>query len=403
MKPTRYRGIKEVEQGLYQIRARGIDPKTGRERQVTHLMRVPLREAVELQAKWRREIEEGTRDGAGRVRLADYARSWLTTKAPLIKPSTRAKYATSLDLHILPALGDVYLDALKPFDVQKWVADQQAKQRAGWSVINDLRCLRTVCRDAMADLDLPRDPCARVRGPRGQEYTDEQPNRLTAPELAKLIGALRQHEPEWLAFVMTIGFTGLRFGEASALMWSDVDWDAGLIRVRRSNWKGKVTGTKTHKDRSVPLVGELAAILREHHERQVAAGHPGLRAGWIFPTREGTLYKGSVLVPVLKRALPKAEIERRLTAHGLRRTFNDLARKVTSGEVVRGIMGHSTEAMTQHYSHIAADEKIAAGASVVRLVFGGPQKNGEPSGEPPAGADPAAPNSSTISGGAARI
>jgi hypothetical protein len=141
-----------------------------------------LKKALALQAQWKKEIESGVLDGPERVRLRDYARSWLTTKAPLLKPSTRAKYATSLDLHILPALGDYYLDALHSRDVKTWVASQVTKGLAGWTVINNFRCLRTLCRDAIVDLLLTHDPVARVKLPEGKLYDDLDPNLLTADE-----------------------------------------------------------------------------------------------------------------------------------------------------------------------------------------------------------------------------
>src|SRR5688572_8268194 len=121
---THHRGIEMLSTNHYRIRVRGIDPKTGREREVDRRVRCALKEALALQAEWKKEIESGVLDGPERVRLRDYARSWLTTKAPLLKPSTRAKYATSLDLHIAPALGDFYLDALQSHDAKAWVAAQ---------------------------------------------------------------------------------------------------------------------------------------------------------------------------------------------------------------------------------------------------------------------------------------
>ena len=67
-------------------------------------------------------------------------------------------------------------------------------------------------------------------------------------------------------------------------------------------------------------------------------------------------------------ALEAAGLEGHLTTHGLRRTFNDLMRQVSSGEVVRSIMGHVTERMTEHYSHVRSDEKADAVARILRLV-----------------------------------
>jgi len=60
-----------------------------------------------------------------------------------------------------------------------------------------------------------------------------------------------------------------------------------------------------------------------------------------------------VIVP----ALAACNIDRKVTPHGLRHTANNELRKVTSGEVVRAIIGHTTEAMTHHYSHVDEIEK----------------------------------------------
>ena len=100
----------------------------------------------------------------------------------------------------------------------------------------------------------------------------------------------------------------------------------------------------------------------------VAARHPGLAAGWIFPTERGTLHKGTPLGKVLQQAVDRAGLKLRLTPHGLRRTFNDLARRVASSMVVRAITGHVTETMTEHYSVIDAGEKKAVQDAVVALV-----------------------------------
>jgi integrase len=115
--------------------------------------------------------------------------------------------------------------------------------------------------------------------------------------------------------------------------------------------------------------------------RMVAAQHPGLRAGWVFPNREGDLYAGTPLRKVFSRVAPAAEVEKYLTPHGLRRTFNDLARRVANREVVQAITGHTTEAMFTHYSMVDAEEKKAVQAEVLRLVESG-RKSGTFSGTP---------------------
>ncbi len=68
-------------------------------------------------------------------------------------------------------------------------------------------------------------------------------------------------------------------------------------------------------------------------------------------------------------------IERRFTVHGMRYTLTDLVRWANVDAVVcRALIGHVTDRMQRHHTHVGNDEKRAAMASVIGLV-------------PPAGGD----------------
>jgi integrase len=103
----------------------------------------------------------------------------------------------------------------------------------------------------------------------------------------------------------------------------------------------------------------------------VAKQHPGLTEGWVFPDDGGGLLRKNYLRRPLERVVKRVGIRRRFTVHGFRRTFNNIARQVAGEIVTRSITGHVTQAMTEHYSHVGREEKLAAAGSVVRLVFGG--------------------------------
>src|SRR5690349_25116546 len=134
------------------------------------------------------------------MRLSDYARSWLRTKLPELKPSTADKYASVLDLHILPALGDHFIDAIMPADVLQWRDRQDARPA---TVNTRLRVLRTLLADAASDLDLIRNPAERTHGVR-ERRSDEDPNTLSAEQLAKVLAHLEQHEPRWHPLFLTL-------------------------------------------------------------------------------------------------------------------------------------------------------------------------------------------------------
>jgi len=59
---------------------------------------------------------------------------------------------------------------------------------------------------------------------------------------------------------------------------------------------------------------------------------------------------------------------KRVTVHGLRRTFNNLSRQVAGAIVTRAITGHVTEEMTEHDSHVDRAEKLRAADQVVVLA-----------------------------------
>jgi hypothetical protein len=68
------------------------------------------------------EIIAGSVGGdGGRLRVGDYAKSWIESKARGIDGRTADRYVTALELHILPVLGDYYLDALTSMVVQRWL------------------------------------------------------------------------------------------------------------------------------------------------------------------------------------------------------------------------------------------------------------------------------------------
>jgi integrase len=347
----------QIGDGLYRIRFKFRDPKTGRVREGDRQVeaRSPAH-AAELRIQLRLEAERQALETRTRVRVREYATSWIERRIATLKPSTRWRYGYVLAQHVVPKLGDVFLDALSPADVARW-RDEHPGQPA--TVNGSLRVLKTMLADATDELDLPKNPARRVASLR-ERRIDASPNCLTAPELDAVLRWMRLHEPAWFALTATLAMTGMRFGEATALKWSDLDVQGGEIIVRRAHWVGHVGTTKTDTVRRVPLVPDLRAILDERRRALVAQKHPGLAQDWVFATSEGTLLITSTLRKPFRRALAACGITRRQTIHGLRRTFNNLVRQVASGEVVRSMTGHVTAAMTEHYSHVGRAEKAAA-------------------------------------------
>jgi integrase len=366
MTKSRYPGITTLSDGRKRIRLRAVDPRTGRMKEVDRVVEGTVEQAVSLRTELKKEIRK---DGSGDVqvpRLGDYATSWLESRVVGLKASSSSQYAVVLDTYVLPYLGDYFVDRITESDLRGWQA-RLARKKSGATVNGALVMLRMVLEDAVEEYDLTKNPARRVRRLPVRRVTDEEPNLLTGPELGRVLTWLAR-EPEHHPLAATLALTGLRFGEATALKWSDLDMDGGIIRVRRAQWHGVVSTTKTGTSRTVPLVGELANTLQKHRARLLARQVEGLGEGWVFPGPGGGLLRPNALRFPFRRALKGCGITKRVSVHGLRRTFNNLARQVAGDIVTRSITGHVTAAMTEHYSHVDAREKLAAASRVLLLL-----------------------------------
>jgi integrase len=372
-------GISELAQGLYLIRVQEVHPRTGLMIDVRRRVRCEtLEAAVAAQVKLRAEsLGDGDRTEPKRVRLGDYAKSWLSGRLPTLKPSTAARYADTLDRVILPVLGDLYLNAIGPEDALRWF-QRAADGKAATTANGYLRVFKVVMADAAAQYRLAANPAARLRAvpERGQEEldSDDPVNLLTVDEMGRFMAALKEGWPQWYALAFTQFATASRFSEVSALRWEDIDEQRGIIRIRRGNWRTLVSTAKIDRRRRNPaLTDELRQVLAEWRERQ-RRSHRHADSGWVFPSQAGRPHhNASGMGKAFAACLQDIGVDRRFSSHGLRRTANDLIRRVASGEVARAITGHVTQRMTEHYSHVDVGEKKAAVEGMLKLVKGGRQ------------------------------
>lgn len=375
---TKHPGVWSLGDGRYLIRAYAKDSKTGRMREAERTVEAKhAGEAAGVREGLVQELRRGGVERPSRTTLRQYALSWLAAKGPELKPSTRKTYAEAISLHILPTLGDYYVDQLSLSDLVEW---RDAQRGAAETVNGRLRVLKTIVRSAVHDLGLPIDPTVRL-APLRRPPHDGPGKSMTADELAGILGALRLGSPQWYPLCLTLALTGLRWGEVTALKWEDVDLEAGVIRVRRAQWHGRVDSTKNETRRAVPIADLLRDVLLEHREAQVRHQVRGLKEGWVFSSRKGTRPYQSILTKPLRSAAVACGMARWLpgregkeaegrvpTPHWFRHTFNNLVRRVAKDQVVRAMTGHLTEEMTEHYSYISMDERRNAVAQVIGMV-----------------------------------
>jgi integrase len=161
-----------------------------------------------------------------------------------------------------------------------------------------------------------------------------------------------------------LAHSGLRIGEALGLTWTDVDFDAGLIRVHR-----QLSRQRVHKKlktpagrREVILAPHLATLLREHWlASNYKNGNDLVFANTIGRGRD---YRdvGEGFRQSLKKA-GLASDGKRLVLHSLRHTFASLLiAKGLNVVFVSRQLGHANATITlEVYAHLfeQADHAVA--------------------------------------------
>ncbi|MFJ4523898.1 tyrosine-type recombinase/integrase [Streptomyces sp. NPDC088810] len=349
------------------------------------------------------EMQEMTRQGipaaSSTMAFGDYLTYWLATIAPeRLKPATLNSYEGLSRLYIRPALGKKRLNRLSPADVRRFLSEFKSaclcclrgadkerpedkrtccavgrccERRPSARTVQYVHAvLRSALQQAIREELIARNVARIVETPT-VDHKEVRP--LDASEAKALLKTARPHRlyALWLLLIST----GLRRGEVLGLTWSDVDLNAGTLRVRRNVQRIRrelIFGTPktTRSIRTVSLPRRCVQALTKHREAQdrerkvagpkwkPAEGQP---AGLVFTTSTGRVIDPRGLNRMLTILCRDAKV-RRVRVHDLRHTCASLL--LAQGVDARTIMetlGHSTITMTlDTYAHVMGTTLRAA-------------------------------------------
>jgi integrase len=323
-------------------------------------------EAVAKLAELKRQAAGGLPD-PGKRTVSDLIEEWLHAAAPTLKPRTLADYRQTARLHVLPTLGSKRLNKLTPDTVQRLYATLQARgaMRAAQ------KChalLHRACRMAVLWRWLAENPCDRVLVPK---HSPARKTVWSAEQLRAFLEGSAQHWlfPLWLLLVTA----GLRSGEARALTWADVDFDANTIHVnktrQRIDGEWVITTPKTAAgERVVSLPPETMQSLRQQRGRQVLAG---LAGDLVFTSAKGSALHEAGVARALAQECVRLGLPR-VTPHGLRHLHASLL--LAEGlplPAVSARLGHAnTQVTATVYAHALPGQDDGARA-IARALGGG--------------------------------
>lgn len=273
------------------------------------------------------------------------------------KPSGIAAKEMILRVHLIGALGERKLDAIRNEHVQRLKRDLATK--APKTVNNVLAVLSVLLKKAVEWEVIERMPCAvkLLPVPKGSTAFHD------FDEYERLVEAARVLDSRTHLIVLLGGEAGLRCGEMVALEWADVDLVNRQVCVSRSDWNGHVTTPKGGRLRHVPLTRRLAAAL---------AAHRHLRSTRVLCQDDAAGFTRQIVQTRVKRAARRAGVKHD-GVHVLRHTFcSHLAMRGAPARAIQELAGHQDLAMTQRYMHLSP----AALDAAIRLLDLPPRQPG---------------------------
>lgn len=295
------------------------------------------------------------------------AEEWMAGKTPRLKPSTASGYRSLLDKTLLPRWSDVKLADITHADIQHWVtwmttskearqprtADQEknAKRKplSARRAVQAHGVLKQILAFAIRTKRLAANPCDDIELPR---VVHKGETALTHQQVAALVASAGDAGP----MILTLSYSGLRFGELAALRVEDVDLSRRRILVSKA--VAQVTGTGLVEDTTKTSATRSVPILTDELARTLATAVEG-RAGtdYLFPAPDGGAMRNSYLRWRFDKACAGAGLTS-ISPKTLRHTAGSLA--LASGATVvtvQRLLGHKDATTTLRvYSHMMPDD-----------------------------------------------
>ena len=305
------------------------------------------------------DADRGLTFDASNQTVTGYITRWLEDFAKAtLAPRTYHNYKLQIREHIVPAFGMMKLSKLDTPNIQ---ALYTAKLRDGLkpsSVKYIHAVLHCALKKAVELRLIPRNPAASARPPKIRQ---EEITPLDAQQARLLLEAAKDDRFECL-YILSLT-CGLRMGESLGLKWSDIDLDAGTLRVHRQVQRIRDGGglvfsePKNASRRTIDLPQRAVEALRSYRKRQLEeqlrAGGKWQDNGLVFASRKGTPLDAQNIVnryfkPLLRHTgLPD------IRWHDLRHTCATLLLgRGVHPKMVQHLMGHASIQLTlDRYSH----------------------------------------------------
>jgi len=350
---TRLQNLIRHKSGRYYARAFAGGKEVWKSLKTSHFS-VAQAKLAEFLKEHRERVSNGNGEVSAKMTFGEAAVIHLRnlTDNLRIKPRTRHYWRQRLAALVKswPGLNETEVRRITHADCKNW-ASTYAKTASPTNYNNTVALLRHVLNVAIEAGVIYSNPAAALKRAaiRGKEIALPTIDKFNAL-IAEMRAGHSRDSVNCADFALGLAVTGMRKGEANALEWRDVDFEAGEIVVRGD----PETGTKNWELRRVPLIPDAGALFRRMQSER--SDEPlGTK---VFRVKE--------CQKALDRACKKVGIDR-LTHHDLRHLF--ATRCIESGVDIPTVsrwLGHKDGGALamKTYGHLRREHSVAQAQKV---------------------------------------
>lgn len=310
--------------------------------------------------------------------FAEFCDTYKIAKQKSIAPTTWHFYENTINELLIPRLGKLHLNEIKPHHVQEFVdflsspdarKDGKATALKPPTIRRYLTVLQSILTLAYKQEYIDSNP-ADARRLELQKIVHPEVQAFDEDEVKSIISALFEEPIHIRAILATALFTGCRRGELVGLKWDDIDFDAHKLSIRRSIYKVKDQPPTEKISKTISSIRQMAIpqmlcdILMEYKKEQDARiallGNRWYNGNYVFTQEDGRVMSPYTPTRQCDHFLKRHNI-RHLKLHGLRHTSATML--LANGCDIKTVskrLGHTSIDTTNIYVHALAKSDIAA-------------------------------------------
>lgn len=334
-------------------------------------------------AKWRtakiREKDLGQQLEVSRETVAEYMAEWLTLCEKRLRHNTLKGYRQATRTYIVPYLGDLPLQQLKPIQLERWQTELITSKLRNSTVRQAREVLNVALNRAVKMRRIYLNPLKATDAPRKGASRAQALNTEQRRAFEKACEGKR-----WGLSYRFVMETGLRPEELFGLTWSALELDGryGVCHVRQVVVSKEGGGflleePKTIKGfRQIMFSGRLVQELKAHRVTQLqdrmAAGTAWHDLDLVFASKIGTPANKGDHSSEFRKIRKEAGLPDGFRVYDLRHTFATICLQAeVDYKTLSDEMGHANVAFTlDTYTHVFREMREVAAEKRERILRG---------------------------------